>query len=423
MRALRRKSIRLALSLASSVPALAYVGCSGESANDVGPGTSDESGAGANDAAVAGDGGTLADGGSGGDSGISPIAISCVTTTTAFAPNDCPAITGTHGQASFCFRPQWPGVTSVDVYLSQNGQASDWSASFLTLTDDGTGTFTGTKAIPDNAAGYPYVFKVKGDTDGVMRAATVFLDDQRNPSFMPPPTGSPLPRSVSVLTVPQTQPTIYHVRGKVAYAGAPQPCYGIDLEVGELLKPGGAVLSEHGTANYAESRADGTFDFPVAAGQQSIVVKYPFYLAIPDGGYPDPYSTPSVGTIRGGYVVGSSDVTLDPADIEYPESDYAMMTPTGGSATLPVTFTWSLSPGSSKTQASIAGTNIAGNDPLWASGFGTATTASFDGGYGNGGGVTSGKTYYWGAWQQFKPSEDGGIQWTSQSLLFPIDFP
>ena len=423
MRALRTKSIRLALSLTSCVSVLGYLGCSGDAANDLGSSGGDgDSGSSASDGGGSGDGGVVGDGASGGDGGVSPIVLSCTTTTTAFAPNDCPALTSTHGQASFCYRPQWPGVTSVDVYLSQNGQASDWSAPFLSLTDDGSGTFTGTKSIPDSATGYPYVFKVQGDTDGVMKGLTPYLNDQLNPSFTPAPTGCPLQRSVSVLTVPQTQPTLYHVRGKIVYAGAPQPCYAIDLEAGELLKPGGGVLSEHGTANFAQSKADGTFDFPVAVGQQSLVIKYPFKLVLPDGGYPDPASTPTVGTIRGGYTVVASDVTLDPADVEYPATAYAAMAPTGGSSNLPTTFTWSFSPGSRKTQASFAGTSIAGNDPLWASGFSTATTATFDGGYGNGSAVTPGTTYYWGAWQQLGPNEDGGIQWTTQSLLYPIQF-
>src|SRR5215469_2493409 len=189
MRALRTKSIRLALSLTSCLSAIAYLGCSGDSANDANPGgPDDDSGANGGDRESS-DGGNASDGTGGGDGGVSPIALSCTTTTTAFAPSDCPAIVGTHGQATFCYRPQWPRVTSVSVYLSQNGQSSDWSAPFLTLTDDGSGTFKGTASIPDSSTGYPYVFKVQGDTDGVMKGATPYFNDQMNPTFMPAPTG------------------------------------------------------------------------------------------------------------------------------------------------------------------------------------------------------------------------------------------
>ena len=184
---------------------------------------------------------------------------------------------------------------------------------------------------------------------------------------------------------------------------------------------GGHVVSEHGTANYAESLADGTFDFTVAANSPyQAIVRYPFLLALPDGGYPDPFATPSVGISKTGLSVGAGDVTLPPADIVYPLTDYQAMSPTGGSGTLPVTFQITVLPGSAGAQASVIGTNIAGNDPLYSSGYTMETSVLFDGGLGGvSGSVQPGKTYWWGAWQEFKL--DGGT-WTEESLLFPIVF-
>src|SRR5690242_4540106 len=41
--------------------------------------------------------------------------LSCAATQTPPNGNPCPAVVGQHGMASFCFRPGWAGVTSVEV--------------------------------------------------------------------------------------------------------------------------------------------------------------------------------------------------------------------------------------------------------------------------------------------------------------------
>lgn len=412
-----RTSLRLVAVLTWGASALVWNGCSGDAlsvpSNETGGDAGTNEGGLSGDASVTDDGPpqTTAEGG---------LPFACAATGAPIAPNPCPAVSGTAGHASFCFRPQWSGVTAVEVYLSTQAQAADWSAPFLALTNDGTGTFTGESAIANGT--YPYVFRVHGSKDGLVKDGQYLLD-QENPQFVPPPAGAPIQRSVSALTVPQTATPIFHVRGRVVFAGAPQACYSVDLEAGELLKPGGGVLSEHTTANFLESAADGSFDFPVAAGPFGIVVRFPFKLAAPDGGYPDPLGTPSVGMTRGNLQVTSGDVTLDPADIAYPETDYAKMSPTASDASVPVTFTFSLTPGSTSAQASVIGTNVAGNDPLYASGFTTTTSVTWDGGFnGAGGGVQPGTTYYWGAWQRSAPRADGGTVWSAESLLFPITF-
>jgi hypothetical protein len=185
----------------------------------------------------------------------------------------------------------------------------------------------------------------------------------------------------------------------------------VQLEAGELIDAG-HVLSEHTTANFAESAADGTFDFPVAAGPLGIIIKFPFGLS---PAYPDPMATPAVGTARQNVTVSTADVTLPEAEISYP--DYALMSPRdGGTHALPVTLHFTVVPGSTGANPSITSTNIAGNDPAWALTPSMNTTAVFDGGLGGTlGSVNPGQTYWWGAWQ------NRGT-WREESLLFPIVF-
>jgi hypothetical protein len=372
----------------------------------------------ANDAAS--DGGVVSDAHVGSDGSVasdgSALPFACAITSGSFRPNACPAPSGAAGQVSFCFRPGWSGVKGVDVY-GGFGQAGDWTQPFVTLIDDGSGTFVATTALASGT--YPYMFRIHGGADGVTKDGQYLLD-QQNPQFVPAPPQAPLKRSVSAVTVPQVAAPIVHLRGKVTYGGAPQPCFAVDLEAGELRKPGGGVLSEHTTANFAESDVDGAFDFPVAAGPLGVTVRFPFKLD-GDAGYPSPLAFPSVGVARTGVTAAGADLVLDPVDVAYSSADYAAMAPTSGAATLPVTFTFSLVKGSTAAAAAVISTNIAGNDPGYESAFGTTTSLSWDGTLGNGSKVKSGTTYYWGAWQKSAPGSAGTV-WTSESLLFPISF-
>jgi hypothetical protein len=361
-----------------------------------------------------------ADAGAPPDAGKTAISLTCAVSSSPPSPNPCPAVHGVSGMATFCYRPQWSGVTAVEVY-GGFGQATDWTDAFLTLTNDGSGTFTGTTALADGT--YPYVFKAQGTADNLVPQNHPFLD-QYNTAFVPAPAGAPDQRSVSSLTVPQpASPAVVHITGKVVWNGAPQSCYSIDLEAGENLM-GSMVISEHDTANYAESANDGTFDFPVAVGAQQygITIRFPFLLSGATAAYPDPSTTPSVGTIRT-TITPTADLALDRANIAYAESAYAAMSPTGGTATLPVTFTFTVTAGANDAWAAVIGTDIAGNDPAYTSTAGTATSTVWNGAFnGSSGNVVLGTKYYWGAWERTNPLEDGGTTWTAESLLFPITF-
>src|SRR5690242_225074 len=50
---------------------------------------------------------------------------------------------------TFSYRPAWQGVTSVGV-IGAFGTSDDWDKAkpYLTLTDDGSGNYTGTAMLP-----------------------------------------------------------------------------------------------------------------------------------------------------------------------------------------------------------------------------------------------------------------------------------
>lgn len=333
-----------------------------------------------------------------------PLGLSCAVTTSSFAPAACPAPSGDAGHATFCYRPQWPGVTGVDV-LGSFGQAGDWTTPFATLVDQHDGTWSVTVALAN--ATYPYAFFVHGGADGAIGAANTYAIDQTNPAFVKPPDASKYRRSVSLLTVPQPLVAIHHVTGSVALGGLAQPCFVAQVDVGELRDSQGHLISEHGVANFVEIGADGTFDIPVADGGVLLNIKYPFGLTT---SYPDPMTTPAVGVVRTATTVAGADVAVAPADVTYAVSSYAVMTPvTGGSLALPIAFAWALVDGAASSYMSITATSVAGNDPAYTSAVGT--TNSWDGTLNNGMSAASGTTYYWGTWQKRG-------DWTSQSLLF-----
>jgi hypothetical protein len=391
----------------------AWLGCS-SSPSAGADGGSD----GANDVVTSGDGG---DGGTATDGATNPMGLACAVTKAVVAPNACPAPSGASGKVSFCFRAQWAGVTSVDV-LGAFGQSTDWTMPFVSLTNDGTGSFTATASLASGS--YPYVFRVSGSADNLFHSPT-FLLDQEATQFTPAPPMSPIGRSLPVVTVPQstTPPALHHLRGKVVYNGEPQPCFSVAVDVGEMYKDGGGVLSEQSTANYMESGPDGAFDFPIASGPVMAVVRYPFLLTSADAGYPTmPSQIAAMGYARTGSNLAAGDVVLDPVEVSYPAADYGKMSPTSGTPSLPTTFTYSVVPGSTSASVAVIGTNIAGNDPSFWSPFGSATSLTWDGGFGGTqGSAIPGKQYWWGTWQK-RLLSDGGTVWSEESLLFPITF-
>ena len=345
--------------------------------------------------------------------GMTPLALTCSATTQAYAPDPCPAPIA--GKATFCFRPGWRGVTAVEVFGGFH-QATDWTAPFLSLTNDGSGTFVASVTLADGT--YPYMFRVHGADDHLVRDG-MFFDDQENAAFAHAPAASQVQRSVSVLTVPQVASPLHHVRGTVTYAGAPQPCFAVSVEVGELRAPNHTVLSEHYTGNVIQLGPDGTYDFPVADGPVGVIVRYPFLLAGPAAPYPDPTVTPSIGYARTSATVSGADLVLDPAEVAYPAADYAAMSPTHGTGTLPQAFAYTMVAGAQAASLAVIGTNIAGNDPAYWSAFGTATALSWDGTFGNGTKAVVGTKYWWGTWQR---RVGATTTWAEESLLFPITF-
>lgn len=352
--------------------------------------------------------GTLDGSGSGGMT--NPLALSCGVTTATFAPALCPAPSPPSGSATFCYRPQWPGVTGVSV-LGGFGKPTDWTTPLVALADQGNGTWSAT--VPLTGGPFPYIFQVKGAADGVIGPNGTYVIDQINPSFVPAPTQSPYQRSNSQLTLPQVAAPIYHLTGAVQLNAEAQPCFIAVIDVGELLN-GDMVLSEHGTANYIEVGPDGTFDFPMANGPAELNIKYPFGLSTT---YPNPMTTPATGNARAEATIAGADMALATTDVTYATSAYAAMSPVSGSTeTAPVAFAWSLIAGAADSYMSITATDIAGNDPAYTSGSGgSATTNSWDGKMNNGDMAVTGTTYYWATWQK------KGI-WNSESLEFAITY-
>lgn len=334
-----------------------------------------------------------------------PLKLTCAMTTTTFAPALCPPPPGGDGAATFCYRPQWPGVTAVEVLGDFDGSGT-WKV-LTTLADQGDGTFRATVALANGS--YPYLLRVTGGSDGI---SARFIRDQLNPNFAAAPAGAPDKRSVSQLIIPQVAAPLRHLRGSVTIAGAPQPCMTVQLDVGDL---GGGPGKEHGMANIAEVASDGTFDFPLVDGRALLNIKYPFQLAT---GYPDGATTPTLGMARSGVTVAGGDVTLGEADMSYPLDAYRALAPSGA-ASLPVTFRWELVPGAAVSEVAVATTREAGNDPRFTSDYDATTTSLvWDGTFNNGSKAQVGTTYYWGTWQRRTVGE---TTWTSESLLLPLE--
>jgi hypothetical protein len=369
-------------------------------------------------------GGSCADCTDGGpsDSGTGP-SFTCFATGAPLAPSPCPPIAGA-GKVSFCYRAQFAGITTVDVF-GTFGQANDWTAPFLTLTNDGTGTFTGSAAIADGS--YPYMFRVQGGADGYV-LKNQYLLDQNNASFVNTPPGSPnysatstVPRACSVVTVPQVAAgTSYKLQGQVVYGGKPQSCYTVKLEVGELVV-GNVAKREHNTANITETGADGSFEFDVAGGLTDVSVTFPFGLVETDGGYPDPQTYRSAAFASPAMLTVAADTTIDPVDVAY--RDYDLMMPVGEAGTLPVTFTYTVIAGAYTAGFAADKTNIAGNDPGFLSPLSAMTTYTWDGAFGGSTGMAMpGTVYYWGTFQKQGLASDAGSAWTVESMLLPITF-
>ena len=118
-----------------------------------------------------------------------------------------------------------------------------------------------------------------------------------------------------------------------------------------------------------------------------------------------------------------ADKTINAAEVSY--GAYAAMTPRG-SATLPTTFTFTV-PAGAKARAAVYGPANQIGDPWWVAPYGTATSDGFDGGFNTGkapdGGLKPDAGYFWGTEQAYAKPDAGGVGWTTQSMVFPIQWP
>jgi hypothetical protein len=364
------------------------------------------------------------------DGGTPPRAfpVTCGALTAGALPPSCPPPSGTPGQADFCFRPSWPGVTTVEVF-GAFGTSTDWKSAFATLQATSTGLFVGHAQIANGT--YPYLFRVKGSTDDLIAYDIpdqhtnrgLWMEDLQNSHFVQSPPGSPfysstplggMQKFVSSLTVPQVADAVHDLHGVVTFNGVPQPCYTIEV------RAGGPRAFYSLAANFAETGPDGTFHFAAADGPAYVTAQFPFYFD-GDGGYPQVSNTPVVGFAQTGAKVAGADTAIDPLDVFV---DYAPLSPPPNSTSvpLPVTFNFALPPNVKSAAVGVNSYTFPGGDPLVKYGpYGTATSFTFDGG-GNYGPVTAGKQYYWAVWENIHATHDGGTGWNTQTLSLPITF-
>ena len=325
---------------------------------------------------------------------------------------------------TFSYRPSWKGVKSVEV-IGAFGQGvdNDWKKPFVTLAADGTGAFVGKTSL---AAGhYLYLFQVTGDADGPAGAKgdklARYAIDPTLSAFVVCPEGSPTAKGeaanpCSDLTVPQAAPApLFHARGVVQSGGAPIAGYLVEIERQE-------PSSHHMFADRVTTGANGTFDLAVAAGTYRFQVLHPTFYAMTDAQRTSPETLGAVRRTLSSGVLISADAEINAAEVAF--DAYAAMTPRGASA-LPTTFAFTV-PAGSKARAALYGTGPEIGDPWWTAPFGTATSDVFDGGFNTSkapdGGLKPDASYAWGTEQQYA-APAGGVSWTAQSMVFPVQFP
>ncbi len=319
---------------------------------------------------------------------------------------------------TFAYTPQWQGVMAVTVY-GGFGESSDWTAPFVTLMDDGTGTFKGQATL---AAGqYLYVFKVVGDAAAGTNAAKYprFAIDPADPNVTPCPTSSPTydannPNPCSQVTVPQGAPaTLAHVGGVVTFDGAPIAGYLVEIERDEKTQ-------HHYFANRTTTKADGTFDLSAAPGTYRLQVLHPTFLSETDE-QRDPKTLAALRRdISSSFPVTTGTLTVPPSEVAF--HTYASFSPVT-TATLPTQFAFSTS---LPARLDVYGTAMDGGapsigDPWYTSGP-TTNGASFDGGFSTAQAteksVALGERYFWGIEEDI--ATDAGVTWTAQSMVFDI---
>jgi len=317
--------------------------------------------------------------------------------------------------ATFSYKPAWAGIASVEIVGALQGASGAWTT-LATLTDDGTGTFTGSNA--QLAAGtYDYLIHTVGDADAGTDAGTYehYAIDPSNSVFEACPPDSPsaggdAPNPCSLLTLPQgAAPTLAHVTGRVMVDDAVAPGFLVLIERQE-------DESHHFFANRSTTGNDGTYDFAVAPGSYRIQVQHPQYEAKTDA-----QLDPKKLAIYRRNLSSSFDVSADVAisDSQMAFHDYAKFAPVTDQATLPTTFTYS----KIKARLQVYAPKAEIGDPWFNGGTDATGTAQFDGTFNTNkakqDAVVPGMGYFWGI-EVPLAADSNGVVWTSQSLVFPI---
>src|SRR4051812_47993217 len=82
---------------------------------------------------------------------------------------DAPLADAAPPLTTFAYKPGWNGVVSVSVVGAPVGASGPW-ATLAALTDDGSGTFSGTATLAPGE--YDYLFQIIGDADAGTKAMT-----------------------------------------------------------------------------------------------------------------------------------------------------------------------------------------------------------------------------------------------------------
>ncbi len=322
---------------------------------------------------------------------------------------------------TFTYTPQWTTVTAVTVW-GGFGQTTDWKMPFATLTNNGSGTFTGTASLP--AGQYLYVFKVIGDDAAGTNGAKYprFAIDPASSAFAACPSTSPTfdpaaPNPCSQLTVPQgAAPTLVHITGVVVSDGAPITDYLVQLDREEKS-------SHHYFVNRVTTKSDGAYDLVAAPGSYRLQVLHPTFLDETDVQRDPPTTLAALRRdISSSFPISSATVTVPNAEVAF--HAYPSFAPTV-TAALPTAFTFTV--GATATHLDVYGTANDGGapnigDPWFTSPMTTAGTATFDGGFNTAQAteksVALGERYFWGVEEDI--ATDAGVNWTAQSMVFDI---
>lgn len=334
---------------------------------------------------------------------------------------------GTGGQGTggpkveLSYSPGWPGVTSVTV-IGSFGATGAWDPKkpYLTLKDDGSGTWRGSAAIPDGK--YEYLFVVSGDAAGPADTSRYVLDPLRA-TVVPCPAGSPTfsdtkVRPCSSLDVPAgAADAVQHVTGSVVSGGAPAPDWRVELHREEDGQ-------DHVLVNRVDSGADGTFDLLAAKGKYRVYVLHPTFYS-QDDVQRDPKALKALRRAYSSVIDLAGDTPIDACEVAF--DGYDAMAPVGETS-LPVQLAFAIAADAKDGRASVYGTKGGTGtrvfDPWFSSEYGAATTVDFDGTFNTAQAdeatAAKGEAYFWGVWQR-RSAGKGGL-WNGQSMVFPLSF-